>query len=648
VTGTIQIIIVVVTIMGLGVAAQILSDRLEVPSVLFLILAGVGVGPEGLGLIAPDIFGDTLPAIVGLSVALIVFEGAFHLRIERLRGAPRETLRLVTVGAVIGFLGTAIAVRYVLGASWDMSLLVGALLVATGPTVITPIMEVVAVRDRVATTLETEGVVNDVTAAILAVVTFEYVVLVDAPLLRIVREFLLRLGVGIAVGVSIAAVAWYLLRHVELGADNEPRNARLIVILAALASYGLAEPILSEAGIAAAAASGLTLGNTDIPYREDIEQFGGDVTLIVLAFVFITLASLLSLDVLVALGLGGIGVVISVILVVRPLLVFVSTAGDQFSTRERLFMSAVGPRGIIPASVATLFALELRSRARTLQQQAESMQAGTASGSEATEMLSQADLLLTQADILVGTVFLVIFVTVVIQGGFARHIAQALNVIPMRALIIGGGRVGKALARRLEDRDEEVVIIEQDAERLETLRDEGFTVMHGDGSDKEVLQKAGIENASVVGTTTRNDDVNLLVSQLAQNTFDVETVVARVTEPDNEDAFDDLDVEGIPSPMAAAWAMDNAIERPAIAEWMTTLERDGDVQEVEVTSEEVAGRTVAEVTEDLPEEVHLALLSRDGQSHIPHGDDVVEEGDHVTFIGHKSAVLEAIRYLNPE
>jgi NhaP-type Na+/H+ or K+/H+ antiporter len=657
VSATTEIVPVVVLILGLGVLAQVLSDRLEVPSVLFLILAGVGVGPEGLGLISPDVFGDALPAIVGLSVAVIVFEGAFHLRLDRLREAPSETLRLVTVGAVVSLLGTAAVVHVALGAAWDLSLLVGSLLIATGPTVITPIMDVVAVRERVASTLETEGVVNDVTAAILAVVTFEYVVLEDVPPVRVVQEFVTRMGLGVVVGTAVALVAWYVLRHTELSAENAPRNARLVVLIAALGAYGLSEPVLSEAGIAAAAASGLVLGNTDIPYREDIEQFKGDITLVVLAFVFITLASLLSLDVLVALGLGGIVVVAAVVLVIRPLLVGLCTRGDQFSDRERLFIGAIGPRGIIPASVATLFALDLRSRATELRSQAATARdrAAETTGGEAADaaanaasLAQQADLLATQADILVGTVFLVILVTVVLQGGFARHIAQALDVIPMRVLIIGGGRVGRALARRLENRDEEVVIIENDPAQLERVRELGFAARRGDGTDREVLRKAGAENARVIAATTSDDDVNLLVAQLARNAFDAETVIARVNEPANEDAFDDLDVEAIPAATSIASAMDNVIERPALNEWMTAIDRTGDVQEIEVTADSVAGKTVSELAEDLPDDVHLALVSRDGESRIPHADDRLETGDHITFIGRTGAVDEAITYCHPK
>lgn len=615
-TASTEILRVVVTIMGLGVVAQILSDRLQVPSVVFLILAGVAVGPEGAGLVTPAIFGDALPVIVGLSVAIIVFEGAFHLHVDRLREAPRETFRLVTVGAVIALVGTAVVIRLALGVSWGLAFLVGSLLVATGPTVITPIMNVVPVRERVASTLETEGVVNDVTAAILAIVTFEYVLLESHGVPTLVGEFAVRFGVGVLVGCSVAAAVWALLRGVELSVDNAPQNARLAVLVAALLTYGIAESIISESGIAAVAAGGFVLGNTDLPYRETIERFKGDITLLVISFVFITLASLLSFDSVAALGLGGVLAVVAIACVVRPALVLLCTVGGRFTFRERLYISAVGPRGIIPASVATLFALELQPQRPEV------------------------------ASTLVGTVFLVIFVTVVFEGGLARHVAQALDVIPMRAIIVGGGRIGTALAERLEDRGEAVLIIERDETVVQQLREDGFTVRRGDGTQRDILEAAGADNAKVVATATSDDDVNLLIGQLATNTFDVETVVARVNEPGNVDAFRDLDVEAISSWMSVAWSMDNVIERPAIARWMTELDRMGDVQEVEVTAASIVGSTVAELTAELPDDCHLALISRDDNNQLPEPADTIEPGDHLTFIGRREAVRDAIDYCN--
>ncbi len=617
-----ETIVLVVTIIGLGVTAQVLAAKLSVPSVLFLITAGIAVGPEGLGVVDPAAFGDSLPAIVGLSVAIIVFEGAFHLHIDRLREAPSGTIRLVTIGALLSLVGTAVVTHYALGTSWALAFLIGSLLIATGPTVITPIVSVVPVRDRVATILETEGVGNDVTAAILAIVTFEYVVLEEATPLTLATEFVLRFGIGLVVGVVVAAVVWYVLRHVDLSAENAPQNARLIVLLAALVAYGLAELIgaqiqASEAGIAAVATAGFVLGNTQIPYREEIERFKGDITLLVLAFVFITLAALLSIRDLVALGIGGVVVVGAVMLVIRPAMVMVCTGGDRFTFNERLFIGSIGPRGIIPASVATLFALELQS-----------------SNPEA-------------ASTLVGTVFLVILTTVVFQGGFARHIAQALDVIPMRILVIGGGRVGLALAERLEDRGEEVVILDNNSQAVRDARQAGFSVEHGDGTDAEDLKAAGAGNAKVIAAATGDDDVNLLVAQLAKSRFDVESVIARVNQPANVEAFEDLDIETVDTGMSVAWSMDNFIERPGIAHWMTEMDRIGDVQEIEVTADDVIGQTVGELGRELSEDCYIALINRDGESRVPRADDELQPGDHITLIGRKESVRDAIDHCHP-
>lgn len=157
----------------------------------------------------------------------------------------------------------------------------------------------------------------------------------------------------------------------------------MIVLIGAIATYGIAEELAAEAGIAAVATAGILLGNVDMPYEDEIAAFKGDITLIVLSFVFISLATLLSFEDLLSLGLGGL-LVVAVVVVIRPVAVLLCTYGERFLFREQLFMSAVGPRGIIPASVTTLFALELRS--------------------------SNPD----AATVLVGTVFLVILTTVVL------------------------------------------------------------------------------------------------------------------------------------------------------------------------------------------------------------------------------------------
>jgi len=616
-----SIIPVVATIIALGVVSQVVAARLQVPSVLFLILAGIVVGPEVLGVVTLESFGgiETLSGVVGLSVAIIVFEGAFHLKLSKLREAPGAWLRLVTVGAALVLLGTTLAVRLLLDADWGVAFLIGSLLVATGPTVITPILNVVPVRDRVGAALETEGVVNDVTAAILAIVVFEVVVNPDRSNELIIQGFVTRLGTGVLFGLVVAAAVWYLLRYIDLSPGNAPQNARLVVLAGALVAYGAADTLFSEAGIAAVATAGVVLGNANLPYEEEIEAFKGDVTLVVLSFVFIALAALLSFDTLLDLGLAGLAVAVVAAVVVRPVAVFASTTGDRYELSERAFMSAVGPRGIIPASVATLFAAELQ----------------TLGMEEA-------------ANLLVGTVFLTILLTVVAEGGFARHIAQALDVIPMRVITVGGGTVGRALAERLEDRGENVVIVENRAPAVERARNEGYAVHKGDGTDTDELRAAGAENAKILVAATGDDDVNLLVAQLAESKFDVETIIARANNPDNVDAFEDLGVRTVSQSLATAWGIDNIIERPALANWMTEIGRSGDVQEVEVTSEDLVGQTINELDDDLPAGVIIALVGRDGDNQVPDADFTLQHGDHLTFLGRKEAVREALEWSHPE
>ncbi|MFB6130817.1 MAG: NAD-binding protein, partial [Salinigranum sp.] len=513
----------------------------------------------------------------------------------------------------------AAAVRFLLGAVWPVAFLVGALLVATGPTVIAPILEVVPVRDRVATALETEGIVNDVTAAILAIVIFEAITIGVSDPTEFFTLFAQRLSVGIVVGALVAAVVFYLLRYVDLSPGNAPQNARLLVLAGALVAFAAADFIATEAGIASAAAAGVLLGNAGVPYEEDISAFKGDITLLVLSFVFIALAALLDFDTLLSLGLRGLLVVAAVALVVRPFLVFVSATGGRFTREEKLFMSFVGPRGIIPASVATLFAIELR---------------GLGMG--------------RAADVLVGTVFLVILVTVVFEGGLARRIAEYLEVIPMRVLIIGGGQVGRALAASLEDRGENVVIIERDVDIVERARNAGFTVHLGDGADTDVLRAAGAENAKTVVAVTGDDDVNLLVSQLVASKFDTETVLARVNNSDNVEAFEELGVRAISSVNATARAIDDYIERPSMVNWMGELGHTGDVQEIEVTADSLVGKTVREIGPELPEGCLIALVSRDGDTLVPSADFTLQRGDRITVIGGHDEVRRAMRFVHPD
>nr|WP_204365329.1 cation:proton antiporter [Halorubrum aidingense] len=608
----------ITAILGIGIALQVISSRLRVPSVLFLIVVGVLMGPEGFGFVTAETFGDGLTTVVGLSVAIIVFDGAFDLRRARLADAPRTIAGVVTLGALIMFGGTALAVRLFVADGWGIALLIGALLIATGPTVITPILEVVNVREHVASTLEAEGIFNDVTAAILAIVVFETMVLADNAA-GIPGGFLTRLVAGAGVGMVVAFVVYLTLTKLDAPGADAKRMVRLVTLGGAFIAYGLAESIAPETGVAAAAAAGIVLGNVDdLPHREEVSNFGRDLTLIALAFIFISLAALIDFGTVLGLGLGGIGVVVVVTLVIRPLVMFAFARESAFTRNERLFLSSVGPRGIIPASVATLFAIQLQDAGQF----------------DAAQTLS-------------GTVFLVIFITVVLQAGLARQIADVLDVQPMKTIIVGGGRVGRTLAKRLENRGENVVIIDRDPAAVEELQKEELQAVEGDGTNADALAEHGAESAKLLIAATPDDDANLLVSQLARSKFDIETVIARVNDPDNVDAFETLDVRAIDVSSAMAWSLDNEIERPTLSHWMNQLGDGHDAQEVTITAETFAGKTVKQLAAEIPNSVLIAVVGREDETFVPHGDTVLEAGDRVTFLGDIGDVETAIKRAHP-
>ena len=613
-----ELLPVVASILVIGLAVQLLANRLQIPSVVFYLVAGVLMGPEVLGIVTLETFGDGLETIVGLSVAIIVFDGAFALKARRVREASQTALRLVTIGAVVMFVGTAVAIRYVEGTNWELALVAGALLVATGPTVITPILEVVRVREHVAAALETEGIINDVTAAITAVVIFDTLLLDDLGVPSTVFEFLYRIGVGVGAGLLATGIIYYLLEH-DITPDKEVRTAQFLILSAAVGSFALAEAVAAEAGVAAAATAGIALGNLDLDHEEELEEFGRNATLIVLAFVFVSLAALIDIGAIQRLGVRAILLVAVVMLVLRPLVAFISTVGvERFTRSERLYLAAVGPRGIIPASVATLFAIEL-------------------------ELAGNVE----QGQILVGIVFAVIFATVVVEAGLARQIGDLLGVTPMRTIIIGGGRVGRALATRLEKRGEFVVIVEDGEGKIERARSQGFTVHAGDGTEPDMLRAAGIDEAKRVVAATQNDNDNLLVCQLANSKFGVQQILSRVNQPDNMDAFETLGVTAIDAPTATAVAIDDEIERPALTHWMNELGEGHDVQEVEITADDLVGRSIEEVNAEIPDGCIVATIGRDGESQVPNASDRLEYGDHLTFIGDDEAVRNAMKRFHP-
>lgn len=209
--------------------------------------------------------------------------------------------------------------------------------------------------------------------------------------------------------------------------------------------------------------------------------------------------------------------------------------------------------------------------------------------------------------------------------------------------LVGGGTVGRRIADRLEHRgDTVVVVIEDDAEKAKRLEAEGYQVHQGDGTDLTTLEDAGVGNADIAVVATADDDTNLLAVQLVRNRFDPVMVIGRVNQPENEEPFQDLGINTVSRADATAQMLDGHIESPAMTRWMETIGHEGDVQEIAVQNPELVGSTVRELDGLLPERVLLCMIGSEGEAHLPDREETIEAGDHVTVIGARDAVREAM------
>lgn len=212
--------------------------------------------------------------------------------------------------------------------------------------------------------------------------------------------------------------------------------------------------------------------------------------------------------------------------------------------------------------------------------------------------------------------------------------------------IIGGGEVGRRIADRLSQRGDSVCLIERDEERFRTLESDGYEVCNGDGTDLAVLQEAAIDEADVVVVATGDDDSNLLAAQLIRSRFDPESVIAKVNQPENEEPFAELGINTVSRPDAVGKMFDSHIESPALTRWMETVGEHGDVQEVAVENPALIGSTMRELDEHLPEQVLMIMVGEEADAHLPDREETLEEGDHVTLIGDRDGVHEAMDLLS--
>jgi len=480
-----------------GITAQVVAEYLKVPSIVFLLLFGVLLGPDGFGLLHPQKLGAGLEVIVALSVAVILFEGGLNLELRDLGKVSGSLRNMVTLGTLITLLGGGMAAHWLGEFPWSIAFLYAALVVVTGPTVIGPLLKQVQVDRQVATILEGEGVLIDPVGAILAVVVLDTILNSNASPSAAVIGLSLRLGIGAAIGLIGGWLLGLILKYANF-ISEELKN--LVVLAGMWGLFGLAQMIRSESGLMATVVAGVVLGSSALPEERLLRRFKGQLTVLGVSVLFILLSADLSIASIFALGWGSLFTVLVLMFVVRPISISLCTWNSGLNWRQKMFLSWVAPRGIVSASVASLFAIILTERG------------------------------INGGDSIKALVFLTIMLTVFIQGLTARWVANLLQLNRQDeatgAVIIGCNPLSRLIGRLYQERGESVVLIDTDPEACEKAEQENLRVIRSSGLDIDVLEEAGLDSMGTFLAMTSNGEVNLVLAQRAAEEFDPPRVLA--------------------------------------------------------------------------------------------------------------------------
>ncbi|MGE0385740.1 MAG: cation:proton antiporter [Gammaproteobacteria bacterium] len=474
----------------LGALCQWLAWRIRVPAILFLLLAGIVVGPVA-GLLDPDVlYGPMLFPFVSLSVAIILFEGALTLRLSEITGHESVVRRMVTSGVVITWIVVTLAAHYLAGLDWALATLFGAIMVVTGPTVIAPMLRTVRPNSRVASVLRWEGIVVDPIGALLAVLVFEFMVSAGGG--SALGRTMLTFGELLAVGTGFGVAGGYLLGVVLLRGWLAEFLRNITTFAFVVGTFAAADAVASESGLLAVTVMGIYLANRAPKSVDEILEFNESLSLLLISGLFIVLAARLDLAQLTSLGWIAVQMLLVVQFVARPLKVLFATRGSALSWRERALLAWIAPRGIIAAAISALFALQLQAQ-------------GYAG-----------------ADRMVPLAFVVIIGTVVLQSLTAAPLARALGVSepsPGGFLIVGANPVARAIAAALAARNVTVRLTDANWNDVRMARMAGLPCYYGNPLSEHA--EAYLETAGMgrLLAATEDPHLNELVSERYRQEF---------------------------------------------------------------------------------------------------------------------------------
>ncbi|MFT4687551.1 MAG: NhaP-type Na+/H+ or K+/H+ antiporter [Neolewinella sp.] len=480
----------------LGIFAQWLAWRIRVPAILPLIVAGLLVGPistlltaDGAKLINPIFNGETglfpgksLFYFVSLAIGIILFEGGLTLKIKEVKETQRTILRLISIGSLITFIGAGFASHYIMELSWSISFLFAGLIIVTGPTVIAPILQNIPLNRNVATVLKWEGILIDPIGALVAVLVFEFIKSAghDANFtIHAFGTFMNIVIIGSTFGFSAGMALYHIIKR-----ELVPHYLLNVFVLAyVLMIFVGSDMAAHESGLLAVVVMGLVLANNDVPRIEEILSFKESLSVLLISILFILLAANMDISELELLyeDWRPIALFGFVALVLRPLSVFVSTYGGNLNYQEKLFISWVGPRGIVAAGIASLFGLTLSDRG------------------------------VPGAEYITPLVFMIVLGTVLLNATTARLVARLLGVVQDVSggvLILGANDFAITIGKYLKDSGRMVHLVDSNPGHITKAERAGLEGIVANIYNTDLSERYELLDVGYLLAFTSSDEVN--------------------------------------------------------------------------------------------------------------------------------------------
>lgn len=476
-------LILVFTLVGfVGIGAQWLAWRLHIPAIIVLILGGLVVGPW-LGWVEPSKdLGSLLQPIIGLAVALILFEGGFNLHWHEYKETGVNVNRLVTVGLLLTWSLGSLAAHYIGRLSWPVAILFAAIIIVTGPTVIMPLLKQARIKRSGASLLKWEGIINDPLGALIAVLVFEYFSASEhhPELIHIAAN----LGVAVVVSLLVGAAAGYGLAWAFLRGHVPEFLKSPVMLVSVIVVYTAVNHVQEEAGLLAVTIFGLVLGNQELRSMSELRRFKEYITILLVSGVFVLLTADIDIGILKLLNWNSVALLACVVFLIRPLTVYLSTLGTGIAWQNRTLLAWIAPRGIVAAAVAGIFAPQL-------------VDAGYAG-----------------AEQLLPLVFALIVITVVLHGLSIKWVARKLGLAsenPHGLLIVGATPWSVELAKVIQELKIPVILSDSSWHHLRSARMTGVNTHHGEILSERSEEKLELNAISHLLAATANEAYNALV-----------------------------------------------------------------------------------------------------------------------------------------